>query len=442
MKYPKPFLLLLLTLFAAFVVVFNCLPRSKVSELERRELAIFPPFTPESYWSGDYTTSIAKWYSDTEPYRDEFMSMSMVVKDKWRLSQGESEVRIVAAEPTEDDKKEEETVAIASPPETDQEMIKREEPVLEEVFKIAHKGIIVVGEGTNVRALMAFGGGRKAATPFAEVANAYQQAFADSVQVYCLVIPTAAEFYTPEKVKGHTKPQRPVIDYVDSLLLPQVKLVDAHLILSHHTAEPIYLRTDHHWAPLGAYYTARIFAATAGVPLPRLANFERRVVRNFVGTMYGYSRDIAVKKAPEDFVYYVPRDTLYETTYIDYHVNKQQKVMGESKPYKGEFFVQYKDGSGAAYCTFMGGDMRLTQVRTSMKNGRRLIILKDSFGNALPGYLFQSFEEVHVLDVRYFNRNIKSYVQENGITDILFANNIFNACSSNLCKRYLSFLSA
>ena len=109
-------------------------------------------------------------------------------------------------------------------------------------------------------------------------------------------------------------------------------------------------------------------------------------------------------------------------------------------PYKSIFFYKYKDGSGGAYCTFMGSDTRITHVHTSTKNGRRLLILKDSFGNALPGYLFYSFEDIHVIDSRYFTKNMVDYVNENQITDILFANNIFKAYSSHTYSNYLRFL--
>ncbi|MBR1732421.1 MAG: hypothetical protein IJ729_01575, partial [Alloprevotella sp.] len=72
---------------------------------------------------------------------------------------------------------------------------------------------------------------------------------------------------------------------------------------------------------------------------------------------------------------------------------------------------------------------------------RRLIIIKDSFGNALPAHLFHSFEEVHVVDFRYFTKNMVRYVRENGITDVLFACNIFNVCSPSFdkkCERLLT----
>ena len=75
-----------------------------------------------------------------------------------------------------------------------------------------------------------------------------------------------------------------------------------------------------------------------------------------------------------------------------------------------------------------------------MRNGRRLVILKDSYGNAVPSFLFGSFEQVHVIDFRYFTRNIVDYVRDNGITDMLFVHNIFNVCGSAASSAYRRFL--
>ena len=130
----------------------------------------------------------------------------------------------------------------------------------------------------------------------------------------------------------------------------------------------------------------------------------------------------------------------YTTTYIDYKIDENYRVIGMGRPYKSIFFYKYKDGSGGAYCTFMGSDTRITHVQTSTHNGRKLLILKDSFGNALPGYLFYSFEDIYVVDSRYFTKNMVDYVHENQITDILFANNIFKAYSSHTYSNYVRFL--
>ena len=311
----------------------------------------------------------------------------------------------------------------------------------EENAKIAHAGIIIIGSGNNTRALMAYAGDSTGGVRFAEAANLYKRKLGKKVNVYLMVIPTSIEFYCPDAAKSRTKSQRATINNIFAHLSDSVKAVDVYTTLGRHASEDIYLRTDHHWSPLGAYYAAKKFAQVADVPFKDTTSYIRKVVKRYVGSMYGYSKDISVKKAPEDFIYWEPDSTVsYTTTYINYTIDENYKVTGESGPVKGNYFYHYKDGSGSAYCTFMGGDTKLTKVQTSTKNHRRLIIIKDSFGNALPGYLFFSFEEIHVIDYRYFSFNMVQYVKENKITDILFANNIFSAYSNSITRRYSKFL--
>lgn len=434
--YSAAYISVMLTVFAIMAAVFNIMPRSKVSQLEKRELAKFPTFTADKLLSGSFTKDISSWYSDTEPYREQFMQLSMNIKDVISVALSEDNVRFHASNTpvqTEEDTYDEEAERNVG------EYKNRQ--TADENAKIANAGILIVGKGDKARALMAFGGSSKGGGNYAEAANKYKEVFGPKVNVYCMVIPTAAEFYCPDAARSRTSPQRPVINNIHSKLAPGVHAVDIYTPLGQHASEDIYLRTDHHWAPLGAYYAAQKFAQVARVPFKTLKSYERHVVHRYVGSMYGYSKDIAIKNAPEDFVFYTPKGVSYTTTYIDYTVDRDYRVTSTSKPHKGNFFCHFKDGSGAAYCTFMGSDMRITQVRTGVKNHRRLMILKDSFGNAIPGYLFYSFEEIHVVDYRYFGRNMKRYVEENHITDILFANNIFNAYSPKIYKRYLGFLS-
>lgn len=439
-KLSKIYIIILGVLFAAFVVVFNTFPRSQVSELEKRQLATFPEFTFEKLFDGSFTNDVSSWFSDSEPYRDELMALSMQTKEWIKLkTSDEEQVTFHAstdAPQTESDASEQ---TGSQPAADDDAEPTPPDELAEENAKIANAGILIVGTGEKVRALMAFGGSATGCVGYANSANKYKETFPD-VNVYCMVIPTSIEFYCPEKARKSTKPQRPVIDNVIAHLDPGVKAVDIYNILKEHAREDIYLRTDHHWAPLGAYYAAKKFAEVAGVPFRTLDSYEQHVVHRYVGSMYGYSKDISVKNAPEDFVYYTPLGVDYTTTYVNMTVTDGLRVTGESKPYNGPFFYKYKDGSGGAYCTFMGSDMKLTTVRTSTKNGRRLIILKDSFGNAIPGWLFFSFEEIHVIDSRYFKRNMVDYVRTNHITDILFANNIFKAYSSHTYGNYTRFL--
>ena len=304
--------------------------------------------------------------------------------------------------------------------------------------KILKSGIMIIGEPGKVRAAEPYGGRGAGEAEYANSANKYKSVFGDSVNVYCMVIPNAGAFYTPSK-GSPGKNQGGTINRIFSHLDDSVLAVDIYSILGRHAAEPIYSRTDHHWAPLGAYYAAKKFAAVAGVPFKDLSHYKKHVIHNYVGTMYMFTKSQDVKNSPEDFVYYTPDSTVtYTTTYINYNT-RNGVALSERAPQKGDFFQKGVSGAGC-YVVFMGGDAKITQVRTSTKNGRRLIIFKDSYGNAIPGYLFFSFEEIHVIDCRFYKRNIKKYVKENKITDILFANNIMRAVLSTTNKAYARFL--
>ena len=431
--------------YLAFTAAFNLLPRSSYSELEKRELKSFPTFTPDSLLDGSFAAAVSAWYSDTEPCRDTLMELSMQFRDLLGVRFGEGNIEFVAGDTPLD-------VETTPDPEEDPiagqdtvTAVKAFEPEIPEggaddVAKIASSGIILVGSGEQVRALMGFFGTEKGGARYAESVNAYGAAFGKSVRVYCMPIPTSTEYYCPEEAAKFTKKQWPVFNSIFQHLSNGVIPVDIYTTLGEHVDEPIYLRTDHHWAPLGAYYAAEKFAQVAGVPFRDLSAYEEHVVHRYVGSMYGYSQNAAVKKAPEDFVYYIPTEVEYTTTYVNYTLDEEFHVTGESKPYKSKYFFSFKDGSGAAYTTFMGGDIKLTKVETSTHNGRRLLVIKDSFGNAVPGYLFYSFEEVHVADFRYFTHDVVSYVDQNRITDILFANNITNTCVNYTYSRYRKFL--
>lgn len=306
-------------------------------------------------------------------------------------------------------------------------------------YRMSNK-IMIIGHGEELRAFSIYGGSPENCSAYAATVSKYKKIFGDAVNVYCMTIPTQGEFYCPEEAKP-ARSELSAITSIYSKLQNGAVSVDAYHALQPHLAEPIYARTDHHWQPLGAYYAAQEFARVAGVPFKDLSHYTEHIVFGFVGTMAGYSKDREVANSPENFVYYVPKDVFYEAEYYDYTLDKGRKrAVSEASMKERNFFRTFPDGSVAAYSTFMGGDAKLVKVTTSTTNGRRLLILKDSFGNALPGYLFYSFENIHVVDCRYFTRNIINYVRENGITDILFANNITHASMTATWQMYEKYL--
>jgi hypothetical protein len=438
MKQNYIYITLMTVLVLTVLVVFYVLPRPTFSELERRDLTeapVLPAWESDSLQSGQFTEHVSRWFSDTEPFREQLLQVSMWLDRHMGLTIGEGEEQVTfhAADQQSNDDADAEELGLTD----DREIADYENRQnADEAAKIAGAGIIICGKPGEVRAMSAYHG-KDGGKRYADVCNAYKRAF-PGVNVYCMVIPTAVEFYCPDVAKESTRSELSTIRSTYAQLDDSVKAVDIYTVLGKHAGEDIYLRTDHHWAPLGAYYAAERFARVAGVPYRDLSEYNREVVHGFVGTMYGYSHDMSVKESPEDFVYYTPKDSDYETTYVVYTVDKSYRVIAEAAAYTGPFFGHFSDGSSGAYCVFMGGDSKITQVRTSQQNGRRLLILKDSFGNALVSYLFGSFEEVHVVDGRYFTKNMCEYVEQNGITDILFCNNVFKVYGGG--GKYMDFL--
>ena len=85
----------------------------------------------------------------------------------------------------------------------------------------------------------------------------------------------------------------------------------------------------------------------------------------------------------------------------------------------------------SGYSMYLSGDMGCVRVtNNTLSTGRKLLIVKDSYGNAMAPFLTASFDEVHVVDFRYFEDNLPSYCESQGITDVLFFNNEMSANTS------------
>ncbi len=279
---------------------------------------------------------------------------------------------------------------------------------------LAQYGVIISG----TRAMSLYGGSYNSARTYMASLESYYQDLGGEVNVYSMVIPTASEFYCPDSYASYNASQQKMCNYIRDNLSGNVRHVEVYTPLSEHCDEDIYLRTDHHWAPLGAYYAAKAFAETAGVPFADLSTFDAHVIEGFLGTMYSvYTQDPILLENPEDFVYYTPTNVSYTTTY--------QKPDGTGL-YTSAFFIPMSS-RGGAYCTFMGGDDKITHVSTQAGTGRKLVIIKESFGNALPGYLFGSFDDIYIIDLRYFELNTIEFIKETGATDLLFATCTFTA---------------
>ena len=414
-------------------VVLLLAPRSTISYEENRLLAEKPKFSLTSLLDGSYTSGWSEYYNDTVPFRSK-LKKTISAMMQWTGVQSEedtvffgnvSQVKKKTTTPVATTESVETTVAVAAagsdetntePAVTTTVVTTTEDPNDEPAAEIG-EGIIL----DHKRAVCVYGGSFSVGQDYAETLNAYQQDLGSDVQVYSLVAPTAVSYYLPEEYANYTASETENIDNINSYL-NGVKPVDAYNALKSHTAEAIYARTDHHWLPLGAYYAAEAFAKVADVPFASLSDYDTATKKDYVGSMYTYTESAVLLDNPEEFTYYIPKNK-YKTTYYS---------TSFTDPTEGDLLMNL-DGydNSMYYLVFMGGDDKITHVETDCKNGRTLVIFKDSYGNALVPCLTSSFENIYVCDMRYFELNAIDFCKQVGCTDLLFAMNTFSATGGN-----------
>lgn len=418
------------------------LPKPTVSESEKRELATFPEFSLESLFSGIYMQELDLWFADTFPAREKFVELAAYSEelrglrvDDVRIHQSGNTTTTVEPQLPEENTEEtlpgKETVEEETPPETEQEETlppeeqekneEQEEPPLAETDEVEgeQRGSVFIYKNM---ALPMFGGNKAAGQRYAAALAKYQEALGDSVQIYNLIVPSAIEFYLPEKYKnqGLTADEWDNINYIYSQMDPNIKTVDAYTPMkaAADAGEYIYFRTDHHWTVRGAYAAYTAFCQEAGFEPVPLESMERHVIENFVGTLYGQTQDLVLKENPDYVEYFVPPMATETYRYV-----KNQPYT----PYASTIFADYATGGGNTYSVFLHGDLPLTHIKTQANTGRKLVVVKESFGNAFSPFMVSHYDEVFVVDQRYFQLGLIDFIQQNGVTDLLFINNIFAA---------------
>ena len=277
-----------------------------------------------------------------------------------------------------------------------------------------------------------FRGSEKTSNDYINVINTYAKYIPEGVNIYDLVVPTHPEFGLEGADRTVSKEQKPVIDYIGNNLDSRVNFVNPYdkLYSNYKNGEYLYFRTDHHWTIRGAYRAYEAFCESAGiVPIPE-ETYEKGRIEPFLGTFYSASgNDTALKNNP-DYVEYFKIDT--PCTVLRYDT--------KGKATSGKLYYTSVKGQANSYLAFMGGDFAYVNIKTENKNGRKLMIFKESFGNPLIGLLVPHFEEVHVADIRYFRYNSINFISQYGITDVLFCNGIMSANSKSRVNDLLGLM--
>lgn len=360
---------------AAFLIPLTCLsvlsavlPAKTFSEEENRYLAGKPSFTPESFMDGSFGKDYETWLSDQFPFRGTF----------------------VAAKTNAD------------------RLILRED-VNGVYFGKDHYYI----EKMDTEDLMTEQLSKN--LDYLAAAAAGFTAMAGKEHVKIMLVPSASQvltgklppFAAPADQAAVTKLAR---EKLRKTMGEDTILLDVEGTLKKVADEPVYYRTDHHWTTLGAYYAYRLYGQSAGFKPWEPEDFVETVVSSdFLGTIQS---KLGIDLVPDDITLFLPAAPVKYKVFYDGLPEAHDSLYNEKALEKKDQYSVFLDGNH-------GWTKIVNEKAGEEAKGKKLLMIKDSYAHSFAPFVINHFEEVHMIDLRYFNMKPSDFAKSQEITDIL-----------------------
>lgn len=232
------------------------------------------------------------------------------------------------------------------------------------------------------------------------------------VKKYFMLIPNSVKVLE-NKLPKYASPvnQLDYINKVKATLDNGIKFVDTYEILKANSDKYIYYKTDHHWTSLGAFYGYTKLAETIGFKAEKIENYKiDKITDEFYGTLYskGGFRNIE----PDSIELFTPpNNPKLKVEYLDNKVEDDSiyKMVNLEKKDK--------------YTVFLDGNHSLVKITSQNTNGKKIIIIKDSYANSLVPFLTPQYSEIYMIDLRYYYEDINKFIEENNINEALLVYN-------------------
>ncbi len=264
------------------------------------------------------------------------------------------------------------------------------------------------------------------AKSYANSINNYKTLLGKDYNVYNAVVPSAVEIALPERLsKTVSNNQYENISTIFSNLSEDVTPVDVYNILGEKRNEKLYYNTDKSITQLGAYYTYTALAGTLGVTAEDINSFEAVTASNNVLGSHITATVSKETKNGNPMLLENPDTVLYYSLPESVSVKAMPKAsdeITETSYYNSDFSA---DSTPADI--YNTTDCAYTVLTNSKVKDGKIAIVADKLGYGVAPFFTANYSEVHLIDIDNFERNIKAYLEENKITDVVYLNGIMSA---------------
>lgn len=360
------------------VVWFAVAPKQTFSENENRVLEPAPVPTADSIVSGDFMTSAENYVGDHFPLRNTFVSLYT----------------------------------------TEQLLLGKRDLAANYSSTPAEGGVYYGKDGHIYEVLLPDRTGifKENASALADFAKK------SGVSLTVLPVPSGSQEQPenlPESAPNHD--QRQEFEELKQAVGQEAAVVDLFDQLSLKSGSDFYFKTDHHWNTDGAYVGYAALSGAMGFPCVKQSKFTYKTVpQPFYGTLY--SKAVNTWQKPDSLV-------------LPYANGKSSvtQVTG-GKTHSGIYWEEYLSKKDK-YSVYLGGNPAVTVVKNPDAKGGKLLLLKDSFANSMLPYLSQNFSEIHLIDLRYYSKDIYEYIKQNGIKKAAAVYSIKQLCDVSIANK-------
>lgn len=167
-----------------------------------------------------------------------------------------------------------------------------------------------------------------------------------------------------------------------------------------------YYKTDTHWSQEKIGPVVQKIADEMGFEAADSDSYTVNSFYPFRGVYYGQS---ALSPEP-DTLFYLTNDIIDSCTVYDYETKRESSI----------YSLDRLSGSDA-YDVFLSGSKALLRIdNPNCKNGRQLIIFRDSYGSSLAPLLIEGYSSITLVDTRYVSPlYLEKYIEFDD-QDVLF----------------------
>lgn len=248
-----------------------------------------------------------------------------------------------------------------------------------------------------------------------ESVNKFSENIGD-VKVDFMLVPTAENIYDDKLPYTAESNENQTMEYVYNNLSTNINIIDVRSAIASKKDVGMYYKTDHHWTSRAAYEAFKVYAKRNKLEMVDYVFYP--VTDEFWGTC---ASGCGIYDVSDVIEICVPVNS--GGTYFVNYINEMKKT--------ASLFDSSKLEEKDKYQVFMGGNFAQVDIKTNANTGKKIVVIKDSYGNSFVPLLTPYYDEIVVIDPRYYSDDIYELIDYKDITEVLFLYNTDSFITDN-----------